>query len=153
MRIKFAIVMVAAVPATLIAQPQGRADAPAAAQPSAESGHKKNAIPAVLERARAAPYSLKGMRSCAQIGSAIAGLTTALGPDFDSPEDQNPPKRDKKAENVGKAVVQGLIPFRGVIREVSGAASAERDYNAAVDAGIARRGFLRGTAHARRCKV
>ncbi len=41
---------------------------------------------------------------------------------------------------------------RGLVREVSGAAPAERRKNAAIDAGYARRGYLRGVYETRRCK-
>ncbi len=44
--------------------------------------------------------------------------------------------------------MNSLIPFRGLVREVSGAGPAERRLNAAIDAGIARRGFLRGLQRA-----
>ena len=53
----------------------------------------------------------------------------------------------------GRALVNSVIPFRGVVREVTGAAPAERQYNAAVDAGLARRGFLRGVHQTRKCKT
>jgi len=39
-----------------------------------------------------------------------------------------------------------------VIREVSGAASAQRALQAAIAAGFARRGFLRGVYQTRGCK-
>ena len=50
-------------------------------------------------------------------------------------------------------MVNSLIPFRGIVREVSGAAPAERRLAAAIDAGFARRGFLRGVLSARGCRV
>ena len=58
---------------------------------------------------------------------------------------------DDLAEAGGKTIVNTIIPFRGLVREISGAAPAERRLAAAIDAGFARRGFLRGTALARRC--
>ena len=56
------------------------------------------------------------------------------------------------AEAGGKAVVNSIIPFRGLVREVSGAAPAQRQLNAAIDAGLARRGYLRGVARGRNCR-
>jgi hypothetical protein len=50
-------------------------------------------------------------------------------------------------------VVNTLIPFRGLIREISGAAPAQRRLNAAIDAGFARRGYLRGVLRTRGCKT
>ena len=54
---------------------------------------------------------------------------------------------------VGKTIVNSLIPFRGLVREISGAAPAERRLQAAVAAGIARRGYLRGLAGATKCRI
>ena len=54
---------------------------------------------------------------------------------------------------VGRTVVNSLIPFRGLVREISGAAPAERRLNAAIQASFARRGFLRGVATGRGCKL
>jgi hypothetical protein len=49
-------------------------------------------------------------------------------------------------------VVNSIIPFRGVVRELSGSAEADRRLQAATDAGIARRGFLRGVQRIRGCR-
>ena len=45
-----------------------------------------------------------------------------------------------------------IVPVRGLVREVSGAASAQRELEAAIAAGFARRGFLRGVYQTRGCK-
>ena len=67
--------------------------------------------------------------------------------------DANENRVGKITEAVGRSVVNSLIPFRGLVREISGAAPAERRLQAAVTAGIARRGYLRGLAGARSCKI
>jgi hypothetical protein len=123
-----------------------------ATQPLQDINVKTKRIPEILELARGGPYETTGLRNCAAINRNIAALTEVLGTDFDTPEDRRP-NRGRQAANVGKSVVQSLIPFRGVIREVSGAAGAQREWDAAVDAGIARRGFLRGIARSRKCRV
>lgn len=166
MTAKLTIFVALAIPAALIAQPQKAPEAAAppketvgstmadiATQPAQDVNLKKKAIPAVLERAAEDPYSTAGARTCPQIASAVSSLTAVLGQDFDSKEEKARPNRGKQAASVGRAVVQSLIPFRGVIREISGAAGEQRRYDAAVDAGIARRGFLRGTARAKGCKL
>ena len=122
-----------------------------ATQPLQDMNIKTKHIPEVLERARGGPYSMAGLRNCRAINAVIAPLTAELGADFDSPDDRSGNKIT--AGKVAKGVVQSLIPFRGVIREVSGAAGAKREWEAAVDAGIARRGFLRGVARMRGCRV
>ncbi|MEE3154506.1 MAG: hypothetical protein VX309_03150, partial [Pseudomonadota bacterium] len=53
----------------------------------------------------------------------------------------------------GKTIVNSIIPFRGLVREITGAAPAQRRLNTAIDAGFARRGFLRGAAISRGCRL
>lgn len=120
-----------------------------ATQPVRDVGIMKTKVPPLLEEARSDPYSLDGISSCAQLAAAIAELNTVLGPDF-TPDPEH--RRSRKIRVTGGTVAGLIVPFRGVVREVSGAASAQRDLDAAVDAGIARRGFLRGVHSARRCR-
>ena len=129
----------------------GRVMGDIATQPLQDLNVKNKRIPEVLELARGNPYGAEGLRNCGTINRDIAALSTVLGTDIDSPEDRRP-NRGRQASNVGKAVVQSLIPFRGVIREATGAAGAQREWDAAIDAGIARRGFLRGIGKSRGCR-
>jgi hypothetical protein len=130
----------------------GRAMGDIVTAPLQDANLKTKRIPEVLELARGGPYETAGLRNCATIKRDVAALDAVLGTDFDTPEDRRP-NRGRQAANIGKSVVQGFIPFRGVIREVTGAAAAQREWDAAVDAGIARRGFLRGVARMRGCRV
>ena len=123
-----------------------------AAQPVHDVDASRTKIPPVLEAASGDPYSLVGARNCAQIGRSIAALTDELGPDFESGPAKKENKAGKLAEAGGKTIVNAIIPFRGLVREISGAAPAQRRLNDAVDAGLARRGFLRGLQSARGCK-
>ena len=59
--------------------------------------------------------------------------------------------RDLTVGKVAKSAVGSLIPFRGIIREVSGAADRQRDFQEAILAGAIRRGFLKGLGDAREC--
>lgn len=120
-------------------------------QPAKDVGAEKIKIPPVLERARDDPYSLDGLRTCAQIGRETGALTEALGPDFAVGGKKRENKAGRLAEAGGKTIVNAIIPFRGLIREISGAGPAQRRLNIAIDAGFARRGFLRGVALGRRC--
>ena len=125
-----------------------------ASQPMTDVGAKATEIPPALSDAQRYPYSLTGTRSCSQIASGVRTLNKALGADYVSNASVKKENRPGKlAEAGGQSVVNGLIPFRGIIRELSGAAPAQRRMNSAVDAGIARRGFLRGLYVAKRCKV
>jgi hypothetical protein len=120
-------------------------------QPVKDVGIAKTTIPVVLEKAQDNPYDLTGLKSCARIKAATAELTSVLGPDFVVGNNRKENKAGRLAEAGGKTIVNTLIPFRGLVREISGAAPAQRRLNAAIDAGYARRGFLRGVALARRC--
>ncbi|MFA6113102.1 MAG: hypothetical protein WC729_03900 [Sphingomonas sp.] len=118
-------------------------------QPARDVGIEKTKIPPLLIEVSKDPYALRGAGNCRQIGSSIAALTGVLGPDYD---DEAPAKKRNIAKAGGAAVVNSLIPFRGLVREVSGAGPAERRLNAAFDAGFARRGFLRGLQRAKGCR-
>lgn len=122
-------------------------------QPVRDVGLMRTRIPPVLIEAAASPYSLDGLKTCRQLSGEIIELSTVLGADYGAPP---PPPRGRTgaiASAGGRALVNSVIPFRGVVREVTGAAPAERQYNAAVDAGLARRGFLRGVHQTRKCKT
>ncbi|MDQ0248921.1 hypothetical protein J2W22_000968 [Sphingomonas kyeonggiensis] len=120
-----------------------------AEQPARDVGAVKTKIPPVLQKAAASPYSLSGLSKCTQIADAFDDLGEALGPDFVQGVDR---KKSRKVKVTGDTVAGLIVPFRGLVREVSGAASAQRELNAAVDAGFARRGFLRGVYQTRGCK-
>jgi len=145
------LLVVAAPAAAQQKQTTGQVVGDVATQPLQDMNIKNKRIPEVLELARGDPYSMSGLRNCRAINGAIGALTAQLGPDFDSPEDRSANRLN--AGKVAKGVVQSLIPFRGVIREMSGAANTQRQWDAAIDAGIARRGFLRGIARSRSCRV
>jgi hypothetical protein len=105
-------------------------------------------IPPLLVKATAQPYTLSGLTKCRQIAGAIQQLDEVLGPDIDLPAEE----RDRiSAGRVGKWVVASFIPFRGLIREVSGANEQQRRLQSAINAGMARRSFLKGVGLQRGC--
>ena len=53
---------------------------------------------------------------------------------------------------MAQAAVGAFIPFRGLIREVSGANAQEKKVQAAVYAGSVRRAFLKGVGQQRGCR-
>jgi hypothetical protein len=118
-------------------------------QPVRDVGIEKTKIPPLLVEVSENPYATAGTASCRQLSSSIAALNHVIGPDFSTSPTEN---KANIAKVGGAAVVNSLIPFRGIVREVSGAGPAERRKNAAIDAGIARRGFLRGLQTARKCR-
>jgi hypothetical protein len=123
-----------------------------AMQPAKDIGVKQTAIPPVLAAAEASPYAMSDASNCAQMAQALTELDAALGPDYTVERLPAENKKAKIAEAGGRAVVNSIIPFRGIVREVTGAAAADRAMAAAVDAGLARRGFLRGLQTAQGCE-
>ncbi|WP_296678974.1 hypothetical protein [Novosphingobium sp.] len=117
--------------------------------PLSDLNIKKTGIPPLLIAAQDRPYSIDGMRTCAQLNAAVTDLNTLLGEDIDVADDG---EGGPDAGRVAQSVVGSLIPFRGLIRELSGANSQERKLQSAIIAGSTRRGFLKGIAQQRGCK-
>ena len=108
----------------------------------------KDPIPELLLAANAAPYASYGLDGCDELGGAIAELDAVLGPDLDV-ADEN---RDAiSVGRIAKSAVGSFIPFRSILREVTGAADHERDFEAAIVAGIMRRAYLKGVGEAKGC--
>ena len=118
------------------------------ATPVSDLGLRNGKIPPILEAAVADPYDMAGVRTCAQISTRVGELDAVLGPDRDIPQDR---AEKLSAGRVAQAAVGQFIPFRGLIREVSGANSHQRKVDDAVEAGTARRSFLKGYGQARGC--
>lgn len=121
----------------------------AAATPVSDLNLKKGEIPQLLISAQERPYHLGGLERCNQIAGAIRELDQLLGDDLDLPQEDG---QRVTAGRVAQAAVGSFIPFRGLIREVSGANTHERRMQAAIVAGIARRAFLKGYGQARGCR-
>ena len=122
-------------------------------QPVRDVGVMKREIPPILVSARENPYSLKGLKTCKQLAAEVVNLNEVLGPDYVVGNEVKENRAGKLAEAGGKTVINAIIPFRGLVREVTGAAPADRRLNAALDAGYARRGFLRGVHVKQGCRT
>lgn len=157
---RYASPALAAALAALLATPAsaGRQDEPAATRqpdardvamtPVTDLNLSKDEIPEVLVTAALDPYAGDGLKTCKQIGAAIAELDAALGPDMDVYEDD----RDRIAwGKVASSAVGSFIPFRGILREITGAADHRRDFQSAIYAGSVRRGFLKGLGQQKGC--
>jgi len=106
-------------------------------------------IPEVLQIAARDPYATQGMENCNALVTEIAALDTVLGADYDIAESDS---KDRLSEGrIGQSIVGSILPFRGVVREVTGAAGNERALRAAYTAGMARRAFLKGWGLGRGC--
>lgn len=118
--------------------------------PLSDLNIKKDEVPELLVRARAKPYDLSGLSRCPAIGAEVAKLDAVLGDDIDIARDDG--NSTIKMGNIAKSVVSSLIPFGGVIREISGANAQQRKWNEAIYAGSVRRAFLKGVGQQRGCK-
>lgn len=134
---------------TAVAQDQVTAG-DVATTPLSDLNLKKADVPAVLITAREKPYSLAGMTRCSLIANEVAQLDAVLGDDIDIARDDG--GDNISVGRVAKSLVRSLIPFGGVIRELSGAGGQERMWNEAIYAGSVRRAFLKGIGQQRNCK-
>lgn len=122
-------------------------------KPLSDINLKKKMVPEVLEAAIERPYSLAGLRTCPRIQSAVRNLDAVLGDDIDAIEEKTRgEKRGNAAGHVAKSIVGSLIPFEGVIREISGANNHERQWQVAIYAGSVRRAFLKGVGLQKGCR-
>lgn len=118
-------------------------------KPLSDLNIKKDEVPEILVTARAKPYDLTGLKRCPAIAAAVANLDTVLGDDIDVASDDGNATIDMG--NLAKSVVGSLIPFGGVIREISGANAQQRKWQEAIYAGSVRRAYLKGVGQQRGC--
>lgn len=122
-------------------------------QPLKDLNIMKTEIAPVLVRAKAAPYASAGS-DCSVLNAEIQELDVALGPDVDIVGKK--PSLSKKLSDGGFSLARGavssFIPYRGVIREVTGAEKQTRDVNDALLAGMVRRAYLKGYGETLGCQ-
>ncbi|MBB4859758.1 hypothetical protein HNO88_003090 [Novosphingobium chloroacetimidivorans] len=116
--------------------------------PMTDLNLSRTEIPALLAEAELRPYALQNLETCKQLSAAVSELDAILGPDLDLPQAER--ARLSKGR-IAQWAVGTFIPFRSLIREVSGANRQERAIRGAIQAGLARRGFLKGVGAARNC--
>jgi hypothetical protein len=116
-------------------------------------------IPPVLVAAQKAPYAQPADMACPSLAAQVQALDAALGADLDVPPTAaNPSLIERGATAVGNAAVgslrgaaEGVVPFRGWVRKLSGAEKYSRDVAAAIAAGTIRRAYLKGLGQAVGC--
>ena len=123
----------------------------AATTPLADLNLVRADIPAVLAAAQKAPYALPADRSCAALGTEVQALDAP-------PTASNPGLVERGGAAVGNAAVgavrgaaEGVVPFRGWVRKLTGAEQYSKDVAAAIAAGTIRRAFLKGVGQANGC--
>lgn len=118
-------------------------------------------IPEVLIEAGKDPYRLPADAACKAIIAEVALLDEALGPDLDAPElssDQNLLEKGKSvagdtAIDALRDTTQGVIPFRGWVRKLTGAERHSREVANAIVAGFVRRAYLKGLGGSQGCEA
>lgn len=127
----------------------------AAVRPLKDLNLVKPKVAAELAEIMAAPYDLKGLKTCRQLNGEVNRMTLFVGPDIDD---------QALAERKGRTPVEGLldsaegitgslIPGQGIIRQITGANKAARVAAAARLAGQLRRSYVRGVMLARGCRL
>lgn len=121
----------------------------AMSRPLTDLGIVRAAIPEALKSAVVAPYAAADPTSCPALSAEIARLDEVLGPDLDSER----AKADGMASEMLLGAFQSAldIPYRGVLRRLTGAEKRDRARTAAVLAGMVRRAWLKGLAHNAGC--
>ena len=116
-------------------------------------------IPAVLKEAHKAPYAQPLDTSCEQLAKQVQALDEVLGTDLDvPPTPSNPGLVERGSKEVGnaaagalKSAAEGIVPFRGWVRKLSGAERYSKEVAGAIAAGTVRRAYLKGLGEARGC--
>ncbi len=133
--------------------------AKAALTPLDDIGIKRDEIPEALRALVENPYSVPKPLKCKSVKEEIAALDTLLGPDFDTPKvalSENEQYAAAGAELIEDGLVgfvrsqtTGFIPFRGILRTLTGAKAHEKAMAKAKEAGKIRRAYLKGLASAK----
>ncbi|WFL77237.1 hypothetical protein P7228_14785 [Altererythrobacter arenosus] len=119
-----------------------------ATTPLTDLNLSKDEIPQVLLTSVENPYATVASGECGAIGAAIAELDQVLGPDYDLQDVEN----DRISEGrIAQKIVGSFIPFRSILREITGAADHKRQFEEAIMAGMVRRGYLKGLGEASGC--
>lgn len=113
-------------------------------------------VPPVLVNALADPYRRPPSARCADLIALLKPLNDALGEDIDQPsavdESFSGQARPAAYGAMANVASDALIPFRGVVRYVTGAAKHDQYVQSAIIAGYTRRAYLKGLGEARSCK-
>lgn len=131
----------------------------AATTPLSDLNVAKATIPDVLVTARNHPYQIPVTQNCVAISLAIRELDDVLGADLDAAASTGDPSLVARASTLAQdrmvgalqRTAEGLMPFRGWVRKLSGAERHAKHVDASIAAGTARRAFLKGIAASQNC--
>lgn len=124
-------------------------------QPLKDLNVMQGDIPPVLLSVRSAPYAQPAADDCPTLNGEIAELDHLLGPDFDAA-----PAKDETTSKIASQTVLGAtrdtasswIPFRSVVRRITGAEKRNRTISQAQLAGSVRRAYLKGMGQKMGCE-
>lgn len=129
--------------------------------PFEDVGLKQEAIPPLLEQVVKNPYLMPFPLSCQQINNEINALNKVLGPEectFENPTGSREKSYTQHGADFAQDQALGIVrsrtsilPFRSIVRRVSGAEQHSRALQKAYEAGKLRRAYLRGLAFSYGC--
>jgi hypothetical protein len=133
----------------------------AATTPLSDLNLLRAKIPTALLAAHKAPYGPPVEPGCEGLAAEIRLLDAALGEDLDvtsSPGQRDLFKQgraavDEAAVGAVRHAAEGLIPYRGWVRKLSGAERYSRLVTSAIGAGIVRRAYLKGLGQSQGCQA
>ena len=121
---------------------------------------RKKDIPEILTQAVTKPYDLTGLDNCEAIASEVTKFDSLLGADFDEPlsPESSHSLRERGGEAAGdvargsvRNATRSIIPFRGLVRQMTGAQRHQKDMDMAIQAGKVRRAYLKGVGMNKNC--
>lgn len=104
-------------------------------------------LPLAIRRAAAQPY--RPSLGCHEIQAELETLRAWLGPDVD-PSHAGAPEGSELAVALLSSAT--ALPFRGVVRRLTGAHRRDEAVNATIVGALVRRGFLNGEQVSRGCR-
>lgn len=129
----------------------------AAMSPLEDVNLKRDKIPEEFQGIKN-PYEVDIEISCDAIAAEVERLTAVLGRDWDVPPPDKEGLSTRAADGASTAFLDtvagtasGVIPFRGVVRTVTGANSHARKVRKAYERGSHRRTFLKGIGLIKEC--
>jgi hypothetical protein len=118
-------------------------------------------VVAALRSAAEAPYAAPQPVTCDAIGAEVLALNTALGADLDaiasntstSLADRGSEAANKAAFGALRNAADGLVPYGGLVRQLTGANRAAKEAADARAAGAIRRAYLKGFGQSMKCEA
>lgn len=134
---------------------RARAEAPlrsAVEKPLYDLSLMRDEPPPLLAQALEHPFRLVDGADCAALLEEIAALDDILGPDIDREREEDDAF---DAAQILTGAVSGVwsLPYRSIVRRLSGAHQREGRLREAILAGLVRRGFLKGAARQAGCSA